>query len=531
MPMPIIILTALALLFRLATGGYYVIKPSFFVGTVSAMAICLFLFCLRKDVRKPIEIPMLVIAVAMPVLAWSVPTLPLLFIGMCFWVPLAAGRFSLIVPVYLFSLLLLPGLDDTISIGSLKLVEFSVHDALALGAAAAIFVRPDKAKCRIEWDIIVLSVVLMISLAIARDTSLSHHFRALAETSLDLALPYYIVSRGLRSSDELRSSMLWLSAGGVVIAALLVFEVWKAWPIYHELYRAFELPTLLLVKVRAGLIRAGGPFVEPTSAAMVLAMCTLALYLSRDYFRNRSTYMLLMAVVVVGLIMPQSRGAWVGACIAIAAADVLRGHHARFGRKAFLAGGAISCLFLAAQFSPYLSEMLGLSGGSSASSDYRRLLLNRGLEEFANNPILGHSMQELYPRMHDLVQGEGIIDFVNAYIWIMLIGGLVGLVIFLVPFIHFLIGILRAGRFRGPKKRDVEAGVFVFGSLLMIMEMLFFTSFGMTRPAFYQFALFGFAAAFLRLQRKPDLVSLPAEPQEKSAPLARTPGLAPLLSD
>lgn len=133
----------------------------------------------------------------------------------------------LIVPVYLFSLLLLPGLDDTISIGSLKLVEFSVHDALALGAAAAIFVHPDKAKCRIEWDIIVLSVVLMISLAIARDTSISHHFRALAETSLDLALPYYIVSRGLRTSDELRSSMLWLSAGGIVIAALLIFEVWK----------------------------------------------------------------------------------------------------------------------------------------------------------------------------------------------------------------------------------------------------------------------------------------------------------------
>lgn len=279
------------------------------------------------------------------------------------------------------------------------------------------------------------------------------------------------------------------------------------------------------------MIRAGGPFVEPTSVAMVLAMCTLALYLSRDYFRNRRTYILLMAVAVAGLIMPQSRGAWVGACIAIAAADILRGHYAQFGRKVFLAGGAISGLFLAAQFSPYLSETLGFSGGSTASSDYRRLLLNRGLEEFANRPILGHSMQELQPRLPDLVQGEGIIDFVNAYIWIMLIGGLVGLVLFLGPFVLFLIGIHRSGRFRGPKKRDVEAGVFVFGTLLMIMEMLFFTSFGMTRPAFYQFALFGFAAAFLRLQGKPDLAVLPAEPQEKPAPLARTPGLAPLLSD
>ena len=530
MPVPIIILTALALVFRVALGGYQIVKPSLFVGTVSAMAICLFLFCLKKEIRKPIEIQMLVIAVAMPVLAWSAPTLPLLFICMCFWVPFAAGRFSLIVPVYLFSLLLLPALDDTLWLGSLKLVEFGVHDALALGAAVAVFANPGKARCRVEWDIIVLSVVFMISMAIARETTISHHFRALAETSLDLALPYYIVSRGLRTSEDLRSAMLWLGAGGLVIAALLVFEVWKGWPIFNELYRVYELPTLLLVKVRAGLIRAGGPFGEPTSVAMVLAICALALYLSRDYFRNRRTYMLLMAVIIVGLIAPQSRGAWIGVCIAIAAADLLRGHHAQLARKLFIVGGAISCLFLAAQFSSYLSETLGLSGGSSASSDYRRLLLHRGLEEFANHPILGHSMQELQPRIPDLVQGEGIIDFVNAYIWIMLIAGLVGLVIFVGPFIHFLIGILRSGQFRGARQRDVEAGVFVFGTLLMFMEMLFFTSFGTTRPSFYLFALFGFAAAFLRLQRQPDLSTLP-EPREKPAPLVPTTGLAPLLSD
>lgn len=529
MPVPIIIVTALALLFRMATGGYQLIKPSLFVGTVSAMAICLFLFCLKKESRKAIETPMLVIAVTMPVLAWSAPNLPLLFICMVLWIPVAARRFTLIVPVYLFSLLLLPGLDDTLWIGSLKLVEFSVHDALALGAAAAIVANPRKAKCRIEWDVIVLSVVLMISLAIARETSISHHLRALVETSLDLALPYYIVSRGLRTSDELKAAMLWLSAGAVVIAALLIFEVWKAWPIYQELYRVYELPTLLLVKLRAGLVRAGGPFVEPTSVAMVLAMCSLALYLSRDFFRNRRAHMLLLAVVVVGLIAPQSRGAWIGACLAIAAADLLRGHYVPLARKVFVVSGAISCLFLAAQFSPYLSETLGLSGGSSASSDYRRLLLQRGLEEFANRPILGHSMQELQPRILDLVQGEGIIDFVNAYIWIMLIAGLVGLVIFIAPFVHFLISILRAGRFRGTKKRDVEAGVFVFGILLMFMEMLFFTSFGATRPSFYLFALFGFAAAFLRLQRKADLTLIPSETQERPPPLAT--GLAPLLPD
>jgi hypothetical protein len=137
-------------------------------------------------------------------------------------------------------------------------------------------------------------------------------------------------------------------------------------------------------------------------------------------------------------------------------------------------------------------------------------------------------MKELLPRIPDLVQGEGIIDFVNAYIWVMLIAGIVGLVVFVAPFVYFLINIIRFGRFRGVKKKDVEAGVFVFAILLMFMEMLFFTSFGMTRPAFYQFALFGFAAAFLRLQSRPKLVVVPtSEPQGK----ARETGLTPLLLD
>lgn len=528
MPMPIIVITVLALLSRLAMGGYHVVKPSFFAGTVSAVAIGLFLYSLKKDIRTPIERQMLVIAVTMPVLAWSAPSLPVLYIFMCFWVPLAAGRFNLIAPVYLFSLLLLPGLNETLSIGSLKLIDFSIYDALAIGAAAAIFRNPAKAKSRIDWDIVALAVIVMISIATARDTSLSHNFRVLAEALIDLALPYYIVSRGLRSSEDLRSAMLWLSAGGVVVASILIFEVFKAWPMYNELFRAFELPTRLLVKMRAGMLRPGGPFVEPTSVAMVLAMCTLALYLSRDYFRGRSNHMLLMTIAVVGLLAPQSRGAWIGIGIAIIAADLLRGHYAQLGRKVFVAAGAVSCVFLAAQFMPDLSETLGLSGGASETSDYRRLLLHRGLEEFANHPILGHSMAELQPRIPDLVQGEGIIDFVNTYIWIMLIAGLVGLVIFLAPFAHFLVSIFRSGRFRGPKKRDVEAGVFVFGALLMFMEMLFFTSFGMTRPAFYQFALFGFAAAFLRLQIKPKLVVVP--PVEQKATVRET-GLAPLLSD
>ncbi len=517
MPGVIIILMLAAFGFRLLTGGYYIIKPSLFVATVSTMAICLFLLCLKKEVRKPIEARMLTIAVAMPLLAWCLPSVGALLLIMCVWVPLAAGRFSLLAPVYLFSLLLLPGLDGPLMIGSFKLVDFGVHDALALGAAVAIFVNPAKAKCRMEWDIMVFAVVVLIAMALARDTTASHNLRVITEVSLDFALPYYIVSRGVRSADEMRAALLWLGGAAVLLAALLIFELWKSWPIYYELYRAHEMQTVLMGKVRGGFIRASGPLVEPTSMAMLLGLCFVALYLSRTAFRNRYYFLLALTVVGIGLIAPQSRSAWIGTGIAIALADLLCRRYAQLAGKLVVAGGALSALLLAAQFSPSLSETLGLSGASSETTDYRRMLLDRGLQEISQHPITGHSLQQLQHLLSDLVQGEGIIDFVNTYIWIMLLSGIGGLIIFCTPIIYFLARVFKEGRFGRRDGRNVELGAFVFAVLFMFSEMFFFTSFG-TRPAMFQFILFGFGDAFIRFQRQgaetPDAV-----------PQAATPGL------
>lgn len=500
MPVPIIVITALALGLRLATGGYATIKPSLFIAVVSAAAVCLFVYSLKREIRGAVQARMFTIVVAMPLLAWSLPSLGLLFLVMCLWVSLAAGRFNQIVSVYLLSLLLLPELDDTLSVGSLKLLQFNVHNGLAIGAAVAIFLNSGKAKCRLEWDVVALSVVVLLAWALARETTISHMARVQVKVMMDLGLPYYIVSRGLREGKDIRSAMLWLGAGAVTVAAILLFELAKGWPIYNGLYWVYELPTLLLVKMRAGMLRAGGPFIESTSAALVLAICILALIIGRDQFRSRTHYFIVLTVALVGLLAPQSRGAWVGLCFAIGIADLLRRRYAQLAGKALILGGVFSALLVAAQLSPFLSQQIGLSGGASDTADYRRLLLERGFEEFLQRPFSGYSIAELQWRLVDMVQGEGIIDFVNAYIWIMLISGIGGLIIFVGAFLYFLSRIAGSGRFKERGRHDVEAGVFAFAAMAMSMEMYFFTSFA-TRPAIFLFVLFGFAAAFIRLQQ------------------------------
>lgn len=478
---------------------YLTIKPAFIVAFVSCAGLILFFQNIQGAAARPMVLRALVATIGMPVLAWALPNVWLLYFAMLIWVPLVAARTALVAPVYLYSLLLLPGLDSTAAVGSIKLFEFGVHDALALGAAAALAVKSAKGRPRLALDFSVVALMLMLSVALARDTSITNVMRVAVNVGLDLGLPYYVVSRGIRTMEEFRAALLWLSCGAVTLSSILVYEAWKSWPIYNELYNQYALPTLLLVKSRGGLLRSGGPFVEPTSAAMVLSMCVLAVWLSRDYFRSQWRYLLVMAAVLAGLAAPQSRGAWIGLATAYVAATLFRRRYAQLAQSAVVVGTVIVLLMFAAQSSPFVSELVGLSGNSSETSDYRRLLLSRGMEEFWRSPISGYSMPRLADVLSDLRQGEGIIDFVNTYIWIMLISGAAGLGIFLGTFLFFLGRLMRLRKPVPELPGSVIAATFAFAGLVMPLEMLFFTSFG-GRPAFFVFALFGFAAALLTIR-------------------------------
>ncbi len=484
------------LLAGLCVEAYLAIKPAIHVVIVSVIAVGLFLFCLTPPHRRAMGWRAMVMAAAMPTLAWSLGNIWLLFGLLGIGVPLVARSFAMIVPVYLFSLLLLPGLDTAVMIGPLKLFDCSALDALAWGASIAIFLDKRKARPAVHHDVAACAIILLIGAALARDTSFSNFLRSSMNVVIDLGLPYYIVSRGVRTLEEVRVAMLWIGCGAVTLATLLIYELYKSWPIYNVLYADYHLPTLLIVKERAGYLRAAGPFTEPTSVAMVLAICILCLWLCRACFRSAWHHLLLLAIAMIGLFAPQSRGAWIGLILGMVLAELFRGRFLSVISKGAVVAAGIVLLLVAASVSPNVSESIGLSGDSSDSSDYRRMLLDRGMEVFLERPLLGYSVPELHIRLADLRQGEGIIDFVNTYIWILLMTGIGGLAIFLAPFLFYMRAIWRLRRTVLGTHEMREAATFLFACLAMTLEMLFFNSFG-TRPAVFVFLLFGLSTAFL----------------------------------
>jgi hypothetical protein len=479
----------------LAVTAYNHLKPALFLAILTGLAVLFVAFCLEREWRKQLQFTP-VVGMALPLLAWWITDIWLLYLVMALVIPLAARRPADAAPLYLFALLLLPPLDTVIVLGPLKLFDCGIHDMFGLGAMARIMMAPRRQRSSFRTDLPVAALLLLLVFSTARDTSVTNILRVLINTLLDCAMPYYIFSRGVRSVQDAKLCMLHLVTAAAILSVILLYEVRTSWPIYNQLYPLHQVKVLLLVKQRGGVLRAGGPFLESTSIAMVLATCVVAAWLSRFAFRSRATHFALLALLLVGLTAPQSRGAWVGLILGTVAADMYRRRPFAAARRIALIGALGAALVSLAPMSPYLSDTLGMSEGSSSTVEYRSRLFTRGMEEFWKSPTIGYSPPQVLIHLSDLRQGEGIIDFVNTYIFIMLVSGMIGLTIFVGIFLYYLCGLwVRRAAFKR-SDTDLTTQTFVFAGLAMPMEMLIFTSLG-GRVETMLFILFGLGTSLM----------------------------------
>lgn len=524
-------LPPLAILAMLATTAilFAIAKPGFYGACISTACVMYFASCLREPYRQEMAVRAILITFFMPAVAWIIPNVWMLYFVMLMWVPMFASRPDQIAGVYLHSLMLLPGLDLSVDLAGIKLFDVGVHDALAIGATIAIMIAPTRARIAGGDDLRVVLLLLVLVFASARDTSATHFLRTTINIGLDFGLPYYILSRGLKDAASMRTAMRWFAASGVAISGILAFEMWESWPMYNELYWHYAIPMLLVVKSRGAFMRPGGPFNEPTSIALVMILCLFALWLLRDDFRTRIRHGLLCLIAFLGASAPQSRNAWVALGIAVLLGDMFLGRWGALVRKFAPTGVALMLILAAANMWPSFSDSLGLSGQASETADYRRDLLDRGIEEFWDSPIIGFSRPELEVRLDDMRQGEGIIDYVNTFLWFALVSGIIGLVIFVWNLAAPLMYLWRMRRTEVMLGTGASAA-FVFGSLAALGATLFFTFFA-TRMSYLTIGFMGFAAAIRAVSRAHarEVSEYPRAPAVQHYPplLGGQPGLAP----
>ncbi|MBB4615902.1 O-antigen ligase family protein [Sphingomonas abaci] len=408
---------------------FSVIKSSIVIMVLTAAAMYLFASCV-KPAWKPVG------RASAKVTAFAFLGLSLgqIYVAFAALLVVAAGFIrnrAHAAGLIIFLIVTLPGIAFTAMAGSLQLVNISTESCVTLGALIAAFMWTKGKGTRYSLaDVPAFAVMLVLAFISARDSSLTNVMRVTVQISLSLFLPYHIVKKSMNEADAVRSAVLFVVASALAISAVAIFESVKAWPMYQVFRNQFGIYGLANVKMRGGMLRAGGPLMNPPLSAALLALCFVTTFAARDLFKSPAKHRILLAIVAVGLFSVQSRTGWLGAVAGCMGVMLSRrgvtGMIAPVAALSLVFGGVYG-LTLASERA---ANLLGFSVDAKNSSDYRDKLYDRGVELVRQHPAIGQPPSIVTAQMEDLRQGEGIIDFVNGYLGIALFSGLIGLALF-----------------------------------------------------------------------------------------------------
>ncbi|HEX8483905.1 hypothetical protein [Sphingomonas sp.] len=449
-------------------------------GFVSALLVS-GLFCLRlcgdRSLVKLLMTKLMLLTAVTQFAAFCAPSILSLNLIVGLSVPILATERRLIAPIYLFLQLTMPMVTVVLGFGSLYLLTFDVGMAAGLGALAALALRSRGTFSRtIVWDVPALLFFLLLVAQTARDTSATNVMRSAIEAGWDTLLPYYVVSRSLRTFEDVRVALFGLIAATVALCVLAFYEAFRHWPMYRVVFAHYGIPISAgaAVKLRGGFIRSPGPFPEPVSFAFCLAVGYIATYSIRSAFRSRYAHLAIIGITTVGILAPQSRGAWMGLIVGVVAYQLFRNQIASLGRMALCGVGLLVVVVASSSVGDRVTSTLGINNGP----DYRVSLFSRGVEEVKKYPFIGRPIGQVYYSLRDLIQGEGIVDFVNTYLYMALVSGLIGLLIFVIVLISPMVPLwgLRSNRLIAV--RDQQQIAFVFSGLAAMIVMYTVTSLG-----------------------------------------------------
>lgn len=344
---------------------------------------------------------------------------------------------------YLLMLPMIPALGQQTAAGDVYLLPISAIGAMNLGALIGVAVTPkQRAFVRPGYDIAVLLLIAMFVFIDARGVGAIALARFFFLSVVGFGGPYLLVSRGIASRADLDRALLSLVLAGFLAAVIAVFQTGRHWVLYQTFYQALHVAIPLqsfTSFVRGGLLRTGGPLLDFSVAGVFFAAVLMALpYLKPKFHALR--FWGVVAAILGGLFVTQSRGAWVGAALGFAVMLSYRGRLWQTVALVAVAGLLRFVLFLSLSDHSRLAETFGKSGDSAFTADYRKNLLSSGLDQVRAHPLTGQPPKQLVANLPDLVQGQHIVDFVNTHLYMAMTTGVPGfllwLAIWLMPVMH-----------------------------------------------------------------------------------------------
>jgi hypothetical protein len=371
-----------------------------------------------------------------------------LYITLIAYLPIVSRSRADAAILFIVALGAVPDLATNIAIGGASIIPLDKYFCLSFGLMI-VFIQKGRTGLRFQgrFDLPYL-LLLAVEYAQARNLNFTSTMRSLLSTTLSMTIPYFTFSRSLTKAEDVRRAMVALTYIGFVLGLLGIFESITHFFVYQQMYYALGVPGLngMIYKMRGGLLRCVTSFGDATGFSQFLAIAFGATMACRYSFRSTSKLTIALVVIAGGIFCTSSRNAWIALLIIVMSFDFYRRRYLALVGKATVLGGLFAVLMLAAEVSPYVATMMGNSQDTSSTADYRALLLKRGKEEFWKHPAIGIDASTVIKNMHDLVQGEGIVDFVNGYLFYALTCGIGGILALLGAFLGPSFAMLKSRR-------------------------------------------------------------------------------------
>lgn len=384
------------------------------------------------------------------------------------------------VALYPIVLLAAPGLSFPLRMGSVYIGAFDTWTIVGLGLLLAVLTKPGPVRVRRTGvDLAVLAFVMLSIFISIRGVNATSALRGAVGVVMIYGVPYLAVRRGIYQADDARRFMLVMIFAAATLAILSFNEARLYWPTYEQMYSHLGIDRGMsqAMKMRGGLMRAAASFPESTTFGAWLAVAFVTTYLMRASFRSTGAWSLALAMVFVGLLAAQARVGWLTLALAAVCAAVYRNRAA----AAAAAAAGFAALFVtirtAAGSVGQVADMVGTGGASAGTVDYRQHLFDRGIEEIQKHP-LGVSQVAAQFNLGDLRQGEGIIDFVNAYIYYGVMAGIPGMIMFSCIIIYITAWLYRSRRQVSDNQNALMAGAVAFGWCSSVIITAFTSGFG-----------------------------------------------------
>ncbi len=355
----------------------------------------------------------------------AVSALPMLWTQLVFMLLLVAC-FDRRVPMagsWLFFFFWTPAAGSLLAVAGAYIAPITPFFFFSLALLLGYLIHPENhLRRRLEMsDIYMLLFILAFCACMSLRAPPTTIARNIFTYFVPYLLTYQILSRTRIARPEL---LLRLMLFGAAAAGLLcLFETVRSWPLYSGIMGVkrdlwtIDSPRVWLL--RGGISRAYGPFAHPLTGGAMLGLAAIGAW-GLWQLRGRSGPLAFLGLATVGgLAATLSRSGLVALAVGIMVYQMLRGR------------------YLLAVATPLagLAVLVGLPilGGADAqfSTDYRLGLITgvpRALGShvwFGYREAVGEGLLDIF------IQGQGIVDLVNVYLALIVEGGMVSLVLYI----------------------------------------------------------------------------------------------------